>query len=76
MGNKNTSPHVSKSNGHDYSRYLSQQNSINHEDSEKNFQTASYGNSNGKKYGPSPRCRRRQSKQTKKSQVTFRKPLF
>ena len=74
MGNKNTSSHVSKSNGHDYSRYLSQQNSINHEDIENNFQTASYGNSNGKKHGPSPRFRRRQSKQGKKSQVTFRKP--
>lgn len=70
MGNKNTSPHLTKSNGHDNYRLIQQQNFNNTDD----IETASYRNSNGKKHGPSPRFRRRQSKQGKKSQVDFRRP--
>lgn len=72
MGNKNTSPHVIRSNGHDNYRLIQQQqqqNLTNHDDIDGNAETASYRNSNGKKHGPSPRFRRRQSKQGKKSQV-------
>ncbi len=63
MGNKNTSPHLTKTislNGHDNNRFIHQ-----HDDSNNSFESSPY---NGKKYGPSPRFRRRHSK-GKKSQV-------
>jgi hypothetical protein len=67
MGNKNTSPHLTKINGHDINRFT--HNSSNNDDTDNSCETSSYQSSNGKKYGPSPRFRRRQNKQGKKSQV-------
>ena len=58
MGNKNTSPHLTKTlsiNGHDPSRSLH-----SYDDTDNHFETSSYQSSNGKKHGPSPRFRRRQ----------------
>ncbi len=70
MGNKHTSPHLTKTislNGHENHRFPSpqqQQHSLTHnDDTDNSFETSSYQSSNGKKYGPSPRFRRRHSKQ-------------
>jgi hypothetical protein len=74
MGNKNTSPHLTKTfslNGHENNRFSQQHN----DDTDNSFETSSYQSSSGKKYGPSPRVRRRHAKQIqfdkkgKKSQV-------
>jgi hypothetical protein len=69
MGNKNTSPHLTKTlslNEHDNHRFIQQ-----HDDPDNSFETSSYQSNNGKKYGPSPRFRRRHSK-GKKAQVISR----
>jgi hypothetical protein len=67
MGNKNTSPHLTKSvsiNEHENNRFLQQHHLTNNDDTDNSFETSSYQSSNGKKYGPSPRFRRRHTKQT------------
>jgi hypothetical protein len=69
MGNKNTSPHLTKTNGHETNRFSQQSNLSTNDDTDNSCETSSYQSSTGKKYGPSPRFRRRQSKQGKKSQV-------
>ncbi|CAF1099166.1 unnamed protein product [Adineta steineri] len=64
MGNKNSSSHLI--NHHNY-RYIHQQKSnnyvINNDDINNNFETSSDRNSNSKKHGPSPRFRRRHTRQ-------------
>jgi len=66
MGNKNTSPHLTKTlslNGHENNRFIQQHNITNNDDTDNSFETSSCQSSNGKKYGPSPRFRRRNTKQ-------------
>ena len=66
MGNKNTSPHLTKTlsiNGHDNHRFIQQQHITNNDDTDNSFETSSYQSSNGKKNGPSPRFRRRHTRQ-------------
>jgi len=62
MGNKNTSPHLTKTlsiNGHENSRFTQQHNVTINDDTDNSYETSSCQSSNGKKYGPSPRFRRR-----------------
>ncbi|CAF3816104.1 unnamed protein product [Rotaria sp. Silwood1] len=68
MGNKNTSPHLTKTlsiNEHHEKNHFNQKYNItNNEDIDSNFDNSSYQSYNGKKkYGPSPRFRRRHTKQ-------------
>ncbi len=71
MGNKNTSPHLTKTNGHEHHRYTEQQHNLTNNDN--SFEISSNQNNNGKKYGQSPRIRRRSTKQGKKSQVYIKR---
>jgi len=66
MGNKSTSPHLTKpisTNGHENNQFNQQYNLSNNDDTDNNLETSSYQSNNGKKYGPSPRFRRRHTKQ-------------
>jgi hypothetical protein len=66
MGNKNTSSHLTKTlspNGHDNNRFIQQHYITNNDDTDNSFETSSYQSNNSKKYGPSPRFRRRHTRQ-------------
>jgi hypothetical protein len=80
MGNKNTSVHLTKSlstHGQEHQRYIQHQHDmIVHDHSDASLDTSSsYQSATNKKHGPSPRCRRRPTRQVqidrkaKKSQV-------
>jgi len=65
MGNKNSSTHLTN---HQNNRYVhhKQKSSYyitNNDDINYNFDTSSYRSSNSKKHGPSPRFRRRHTRQ-------------
>ena len=76
MGNKTSSSHLIN---HQTNRSIHQQKSnhyiTNNDDINNSLDTSSYRSSNSKKYGPSPRFRRRHTRQiqldkkTKKAQV-------
>ncbi|CAF1388363.1 unnamed protein product [Adineta steineri] len=77
MGNKNTSPHLTKTlsiNGHENHRFIQQHNVTNSDDTDNSFETSSYQSSNGKKYGPSPRFRRRRDNRHTHSDKKGKKP--
>jgi hypothetical protein len=64
MGNKNSSSHLTN---HQNNRFIHQQKSnnyiTNNDDIDYNFDISSYRSSNSKKHGPSPRFRRRHTRQ-------------
>lgn len=71
MGNKNTSAHLNRAlsgndddDDDDHHRYIHQHDQLaSHDDIDDPFDIAAYQTQAGKKYGPSPRLRRRQTRQ-------------